>query len=122
MKTYIAGAMSNIPNLNHPKFNKTAKWLRRLGYVVINPAELDAGKSLLWTDCLKRDLKKLVTCGGIYLLRGWEHSRGACLEAIVAKCLGLRFYFEGGQATPYARRGNFSFQRIAFHLVRNFTR
>jgi hypothetical protein len=53
---------------------------------VVNPMELGAGS---WAACLKRDIKKLVDCDTIYLLRGWQNSKGARLERSVARRLGM---------------------------------
>ena len=93
MKFYIAGPMTGLPDFNYPEFNKAADELRKQGYKVVNPAELDGGDtSMTWTYYIKRDLKELLDCQGIVLLKGWEKSRGATLEAFVAYILGLRLY------------------------------
>src|SRR5690606_12410261 len=47
---------------------------------------------LPWAEFLKQDLQELITCDAVFLLKGWEKSRGATLEAFVAYVLGLRLY------------------------------
>ena len=102
MITYISGGMSGIKNLNAPAFRKAAKSLRKAGHKAISPPEedkktfgkkiLDMGnQSKMWQDCLKRDLKDLLKCDAIHLLDGWERSKGATLEMMVAKEIGLTF-------------------------------
>ena len=90
MKLYVSGPMSGLPNNNKPAFNKAAKKLRKKGYRVVNPAELDSGEPCdTWEDCLRRDLRFLTTCDAIATLPGWTHSRGALLEIHVGHALSF---------------------------------
>lgn len=96
MRVYVSGPMSGLPKNNVPAFNAAAKKLRRLGYDVVNPAELDAGEPCLtWEECLRRDLKWLVTCDAIALLPGWKKSKGANLEAYVGRELSFDIHTLG---------------------------
>ena len=107
MKIYVAGPMSGIKNLNATAFNTATKRLRKAGYTVVNPQEEDAKKygtkvpktfagSPMWQDCLKRDIKDIITCDAIHLLTGWERSKGATFEYMVAKELGLKVVDRNG--------------------------
>jgi hypothetical protein len=102
---YLAGPMTGISHFNFPAFEQAARFLRDRGMLVVSPHEEDspevqaaawaspdgkldaegkiAGET--WGDILARDVK-LVADGihGVILLRGWEKSRGARLEAFVA--------------------------------------
>lgn len=93
-KVYIAGPMSGYEGFNFPAFNRAEEVLRGFyGYEhVINPAKLHPTTDLPWVEFLKQDLRELITCDAIFLLEGWEKSRGATLEAFVAYTLGLRLY------------------------------
>lgn len=95
--------MSGIPQFNFPAFDRAAEGLRRRGFTVISPAELDDrktredalaspdgrlidGKSSgqTWGEFLARDVKIVSDqVQGIILMPGWETSRGAKLEAYV---------------------------------------
>lgn len=88
-RLYLAGPMSNLPNLNFPAFHAEAARLRALGYDVVNPAEINPDVGMNWTDCMRADIAHLVTCDGIALLDGWERSRGARLEHHIALSLGM---------------------------------
>lgn len=88
-KIYVAGPMSGLPGLNFPAFHVTAAALRAQGHTVINPAEINPDLGAKWEDCMRADIAQLVTCDSIYLLAGWERSRGAALEHHIAFALGL---------------------------------
>ena len=88
-KTYIAGPMTGLPDLNFPAFHQAAEWLRGMGHEVVNPAEINPDTSMEWHECMRADIAQLVTCQCIYLLPGWEDSRGATLEHHIAERLGL---------------------------------
>lgn len=92
MKLYLAGPMTGYVELNFPAFHAEAARLRALGFSIVNPAEINAGASADWLDCMRADIKQLVDCDGIALLSGWAQSRGACLEHAIARGLGLRVF------------------------------
>ncbi|WP_283148978.1 DUF4406 domain-containing protein [Silvimonas soli] len=89
-RIYVAGPMTGLADLNFPAFHAEATRLRSLGYVAINPAEINPDPADAWTDCMRADIAQLVTCDAIALLPGWQHSRGASLERYIAASLGLR--------------------------------
>lgn len=113
MRAYLAGPMSGIPQFNFPAFDAGAAELRALGYEVVSPAEMDDPASRkaamespdgapgsgssdgeTWGDFLARDVK-LIADGGIeaiFVLPGWERSRGARLETMVAHLVGIYVY------------------------------
>jgi hypothetical protein len=90
MRVYVSGPMTGLPQNNVPTFNAAARRLRLAGYEVVNPAELDAGEPCnTWVECLRRDLKWLVTCDAIATLPKWKRSKGANLEIHVGKQLSF---------------------------------
>jgi hypothetical protein len=93
-KVYIAGPMSGYEEFNFPAFNRAEELLREsYGYKhVVNPAKLHPTTDLPWAEFLKQDLRELIACDAVFLLKGWEKSRGATLEAFVAYILGLLLY------------------------------
>ena len=90
-KIYLSGPMTGIKDLNRPLFNREAAKLRRAGYVVINPPELDDFEpEPTWETCLRRDLRILVDqCDRVATLPNWKKSRGANLEIHVARALSM---------------------------------
>ncbi len=97
---YIAGPMTGIPEHNFPAFNEAAARLREEGWFVVNPAENFGGRTdLPRHEYMRLDIKMLADCEAIYLLPGWERSRGAMMEYKVALELELDVY-GWARATP----------------------
>lgn len=91
MKVYIAGPMTGYVQYNYPAFHAAAKELRGLGFDVSNPAEhFDGDLTLPYATYLKAAIQALIECQAIFLLEGWERSRGANLELGIARALGLK--------------------------------
>lgn len=87
---YVAGPISNMPNLNKEAFNEATKKLRGLGYIVINPHELCEGiPAEEWEKCMRICIKRLMDADIIVLLNGYQRSRGAHLEYTIAQNLNL---------------------------------
>lgn len=128
MKWYLAGPMSGIPQFNFPAFDEAATALRAQGLSVISPAELDepavreeALASLdgipkgrtqaggqTWGDFLARDVKIIADeVDGIILMRGWERSKGARLEAFVGLSAQKQFTNLG-----YGDHGTYGLHRV----------
>lgn len=90
--------MTGLPDLNYPAFFETEKFLVGLGFTVENPAwnslpgNFDQDD---YTGFLRLGFNQLVRCKGIYLLDGWEKSKGACWELDLAIKLKMGVHFEG---------------------------
>lgn len=106
---YIAGPMRGIKDFNFPSFNEKAEYLRAHGWNVFNPAEKDVEKyGEDFNKCPTGDMEASLARGfslrealavdlswialhadAIYLLPGWENSKGAVAEHALAEALGL---------------------------------
>lgn len=86
---YLAGPITGLPDCNRAAFRDAATALRAAGREVVNPHELGLDGAP-WQACMDVCLAQLVRCAEIHLLPGWQHSRGARLELMVAIALGLR--------------------------------
>jgi hypothetical protein len=91
-RVYLSGAMSGMPDLNFPLFNKVAEQLRGLGWDVVNPVDINGDPSARWIDCIIADLRHVEKCDAIAMLPGWEKSFGAQIEHLTAQKLGLAVY------------------------------
>lgn len=100
MKIYIAGPMRGLPEFNFPAFNDMAAWLRAKGHTVYNPAELPNNQFTLETNrsAFATELSWIAeNADAIYMLVGWEQSRGARAEWALANALDdIRIFYQGG--------------------------
>ena len=91
---YIAGPMRGLPQSNYPQFESVARFLRSEGWDVCSPveigsafgtaAELNADPVKLYRAMdAERDTLR-TSCDAILLLPGWERSKGARAELIIA--------------------------------------
>ena len=103
---YIAGPMRSIKWYNFPAFDAAADRLRRAGYNVLNPADMDrevgfdamalpedrdwdtVSACFDFAVCVDRDIAAVKACDAIYMLRGWQNSTGARAEKALAEWLG----------------------------------
>jgi len=110
---YVAGPMRGITNYNYQAFDRQSEILRKQGWRVVNPAEMDRDISAPDSDPMDFDpeqnyddrefmrqalLRDLICiceeCTAVYMMSGWEGSRGAKAEWHTAKALGLDIYYE----------------------------
>lgn len=78
LKIMICGPMTGLPDFNRPQFNEVAETLRRKGFTVYNPATLPAGWS--HEQYMTVTLQWVEEVDALYMLDGWEHSKGAVME------------------------------------------
>jgi len=112
-KIYIAGPMRGHYQFNFPAFDRACLHLRARDWIVVSPAELDRSigfdptdlpDDFDWndpakcdfsiSDAIKRDVHAICGCDAIYLLKGWESSRGATAEKSIAEWLGLDVLYQ----------------------------
>lgn len=89
MRCYISGPITGMPGLNKPAFAEAARLLSDHGLEPVNPHCNGVEPQASWEQHMRADIALLVTCEAIYLLPGWENSRGATLELHIARALGM---------------------------------
>ena len=88
---YIAGPVTGHPQRNQVAFAEAQHLLERHGWQVVNPLAV-VPASASWLGAMLRCVWHLSLCDEVRLLPGWERSRGARWELVVAVVLGLRIY------------------------------
>ena len=88
-RIYVAGPMSGLPDYNLPAFADAAERLTAAGFEAVNPGRHGVSPGWEWEDYLRRGLAEMLTCDGVALLPGWEDSRGAQFEYLVAAKLAM---------------------------------
>lgn len=120
-RIYIAGPMRGIELFNFPAFDAARDHLSGQGFAVVSPADLDresgfdpetlrvdgvdwyvAGYD--WLDlskidfdleaAMERDIKAIKSCDAIYMLTGWQNSRGARAEKALAEWMDKEVLYE----------------------------
>jgi hypothetical protein len=88
LRVYISGSITRDPDYR-AHFARAEEKLRRQRLHVFNPAKNEPDPDRTWTDYMKYDIRQLLTCSAIYMLKGWRRSKGARLEYRIAKALDL---------------------------------
>ncbi len=97
--------MTGLPFLNFAAFDHANEILVDAGWCVESPADHDrshgekpdaSGQAMHpFHVYMERDLPLVAKSNALFMLLGWQHSRGALLEATVADALGIpRYDFE----------------------------
>jgi len=93
-KFYISGMITGIRDEAPALFQKAEIEVLDLDHDSINPMKLPENGEKSWSDFLRRDIKALCDCDGIYMLNNWRDSNGATLELHIAVQLGLDVIFQ----------------------------
>lgn len=92
---FISGPMSDLPEFNRSAFYEAEKYIKYLftEVFVYNPARLQ------WDDGHSKDymliaLPMLLTCTSIFMLKGYEKSKGAMIEKSIAEYCDINIIFQ----------------------------
>lgn len=99
MKYYLCGPIDTAGKKEDNIYNMelATHFLRNVSRLnIINPIEENSTHSdWAYTDYLRADIKNMMECGAIILLKGWCQSRGARNELKIALELDMPvFYFD----------------------------
>lgn len=84
-RLYISGPMTGLPEHNFPAFFAAEERLRQAGFEPLNPARhFDGETDRDRAEYMRADMELLLRCDGLAMLPGWEQSRGAKLEYMIA--------------------------------------
>lgn len=97
MKTYISGPISGRPNGNQEAFFRASEHLIISKRIPVNPHKVCAllPASSTWAEYMRTNIPALCSCDEIYMLKDWWRSRGARVEWLLARVLGLKVRYEG---------------------------
>lgn len=99
-KVYISGAIAHYGmEERRATFQAAALRLKEQGFEPVNPFENGVPDDAHWMAHMKADIALLVGCDYIYMLNGWELSKGAKLEFDVASSCGIKVMFEGQKSS-----------------------
>lgn len=95
MKIYISGAITGTTDYME-RFTNAETTLSNKGYSVLNPAKLNImlPEDTTHEEYMMMSLTMLSMCDAIYMLTGWQQSRGANMELGYAKAKKLDVIYE----------------------------
>ena len=100
MKIYISGAITGTTNYIE-RFGRAEQELTAEGYSVVNPVKVNAQlpDDTSYDEYMNMSFCMLDMCDAIYMLNGWEESRGANREYGYAIAKGKEVIFESEEDT-----------------------
>ena len=97
MRIYISGPITGTTDYKE-RFAAAEQAINAAGYVAINPAKVNAQlPELSHGDYMKTSLAMLDMCEAIFLLPGWQESKGCAIEFEYAYEHGIHIFFAGGR-------------------------
>lgn len=94
-KVYISGAIAHHDiDERRRAFGDAARFLDLKGFEPVNPFDNGLPEDADWREHMRADMALLIGCDRIYMLGGWEKSKGAKLELDVASSCGIEVMFE----------------------------
>ena len=93
---YISGRITGTTDYME-RFSKAEKDLRNRGYIVFNPAKVNAQlpyTAMSHDDYMKVSFLLLNMCEAIFMMSSWKFSKGAKMEFWRAYQLGMEIIFE----------------------------
>lgn len=95
MKVYIS-----VPITGHDMkivrtwINTAKKTIINSGHTPVSPLDVAPEQDMPYSYYMGKDIEALLECEAIYLLRGWQESRGCNLEFWTAKVYNKKIMFE----------------------------
>ena len=98
-RIYISGPITNNPNYVTDFLKAELNIISHLDWPyteIINPVSVSESlpDSFKYEDYMTIDMILLTRCDAIYMLRGYEKSKGAIAELLMAKNMGLEIIYE----------------------------
>ncbi len=88
----FADAETKLHGLGYETFNPTTSGFGHLAKRICNDLNSMGTKTNWYTEIMNCDLRELSHCDAIYMIDGWQYSRGATAELIYAATLGKRIF------------------------------
>lgn len=103
MKIYIAGPMRGYPRYNFDAFDH-ARDLLSFCFDVVSPADMDRelgfdpdkseATSEFIEQAMRRDIEAVLSVDALFVLKGWEQSKGTLAEIAIANWRNIPVHYE----------------------------
>lgn len=88
MKVYISGPVTGLPDENREAFTAAARILKADGFDAVIPHDhVKPGST--WEEAMRDCIRAMMDCDAVFMLDGWNRSRGAQAEMITAVLIGI---------------------------------
>jgi hypothetical protein len=97
--------MRGYDQFNFKAFDRARDYLKACGHDPISPADMDRElgfdetlnslEGFDYKDAMRRDIDAIFNADAIFMLNGWQASKGANAELALATALDLRILFDG---------------------------
>lgn len=95
MRIYISGPISGLPyDQVRARFERDKRDLAAADFEPVSPLDNGLPPDAPWEEHMKRDLELLAECDAIYLMNGWERSKGCRMEFNAAISANKRITYE----------------------------
>ena len=110
MRLYLSGKITGNENYK-ADFTAARVKLEKAGYDVCDPTAFDLPEDVSWVEAMKYDIREMLRCDSVALLSNWQESKGSCIEARLAKDLGMvprpiSAWLKGGVMRPPGTSGS----------------
>ena len=92
-RTYISGPITGDPDARE-RFRDAERSLIEDGGLPVNPFDNGLADESPWQDHMIADIRMLMSCDAIFMLKGWNESKGARMEFHIAEEMGMEILFE----------------------------
>ena len=95
-RVYISGPITGDPDA-WTRFHNAEGMKVKEGFDVMNPFDNGVNEGSSWDEHMIADIRMLMLCDSIFMLKGWQSSRGARIEFKIAEEMGMNILFESYQ-------------------------
>ena len=89
-RVYISGPIEHYDlEERRGAFGRAEQLLELHGFQSVNPMKNGLPAEAHWREHMRRDIALLLDCDAIFMLEGWELSKGCKLEMDVASSCGI---------------------------------
>jgi len=101
MRFFVSGPVSGKTDHNREEFKKAERLLQSQGRASCTPfaipeprlTEHTESDEAVWRYYMRHCIREICLCDGLYMLPGWQNSKGALIEHRLARELGLQILY-----------------------------